>query len=123
MSSPLKTLIAVETDARAFGFDWPNVEMILEQAISECAEIRDAIAHSEPPVRLQEEIGDLLHTAISLCLFAGFDVEDTLNNVSAKFARRMAEIKKLTYSKGLPNLQGQSMDYMLTLWKAVKAAE
>lgn len=123
MSNSLQTLIAVENDARAFGFDWPDISMILEQAISECAEIQEVITQAEPPARLQEEIGDLLHTAISLCLFAGFDVDATLSNVSEKFARRMAAVKKLTQAKGLPNLQGQSMDYMLALWQAVKAEE
>ncbi len=123
MSTSLQTLIAIENDARAFGFDWPDIKMILEQAISECAEIQAVLTQAEPPTRLQEEIGDLLHTAISLCLFAGFDVDETLSNVSKKFGRRMSAVKKLTHEKGLSTLQGQSIDYMLALWQAAKAEE
>ena len=69
----LDKLIAVETDARAFGFEWDNTETILAQSMSECEEIHEAIVNDESVDRLQEEIGDLLHTAISLCIFEGFD--------------------------------------------------
>jgi uncharacterized protein YabN with tetrapyrrole methylase and pyrophosphatase domain len=74
----LDNLIAVEKAARDFGFDWPDTEMILNQVVSECQEVREALLNKEPDYRIQEEIGDLLHTAISLCLFAGYNVDQTL---------------------------------------------
>jgi len=64
----LQQLILLEHEAREFGFDWPNIGMILDQAISECDEIKDALAQDEPDHRIQEEIGDLLHTAVSMCI-------------------------------------------------------
>ncbi len=36
--NPLQNLILFEQDARGYGFDWPDHEMILEQAIDECRE-------------------------------------------------------------------------------------
>lgn len=113
-------LVQSEIEAREFGFDWTNTEMIIDQAISECEEIRQAIAENEPSHRLQEEIGDLLHTAVSICLFAGFDVEETLAKVNIKFNKRMQAIKNLTKQAGLSNLKGQSMVFMLDLWKQAK---
>lgn len=121
--NPLQQLIALEHDARQFGFEWPNTTMIIEQAMSECAEITDAIAKQEPNHRVQEEIGDLLHTAISLCIFAGFDVEQTLVNVTEKFGARMKALKMVTQKHGLENLRGQSVKYMLELWSEVKSTE
>lgn len=85
--NPLQNLILLEKDARGYGFDWSNHEMILEQAIDECREIQEAIDDDEPPERVQEEIGDLLHTAISLCIFLGFDVEETLSKTNEKFEK------------------------------------
>lgn len=118
--NPLQNLILLEKDARSYGFDWPNHEMILEQAIDECREIKEAIDDAEPPERVQEEIGDLLHTTISLCIFSGFDVEETLSKTNEKFEKRMKAIKMLTENHNLPNLQGQSIEFMLKLWKEAK---
>jgi uncharacterized protein YabN with tetrapyrrole methylase and pyrophosphatase domain len=119
----LERLIAIEQDARDFGFDWPDIDMIIAQAVSECEEIAEAIKHHEPSIRVQEEIGDLLHTAISLCLFAGFDVTETLHKVTEKFSARMNGMKHLTQQRGLKNLRGKDIKFMLELWREVKQQE
>ncbi|WP_341789019.1 MULTISPECIES: MazG nucleotide pyrophosphohydrolase domain-containing protein [unclassified Rickettsia] len=118
--SALKDLITLEKDARAYGFDWSDYEMILEQVIDECREIKEAINDGESKERVQEEIGDLLHTAISLCRFLEFDVEETLNKTSTKFAKRMEAVKTLTKKHNLLNLQGQSTEFLLKLWREAK---
>lgn len=123
LASPLHELIHLEQDARSFGFDWPNEQMILEQTISECHEIQDALNQKESPERIQEEIGDLIHAAISLCVFSGFDVEETVATVNIKFSKRMAAIKKLAQNRGLDNLHGQSFDFMMELWNEAKKNE
>lgn len=64
-NNPLQNLILLEKDVRGYGFVIGLI-MILEQVIDECREIKEAIDDAEPPERVQEEIGDLLHTAISL---------------------------------------------------------
>ncbi len=119
----LQTLITLEKDAREFGFDWPDIDALLKQAVSECEEIAATISDKEPRERMQEEIGDLLHTAVSLCVFAGFDVEDTIRVINSKFAKRMQGLKELAKERGLDTLKGKSTDYMLELWDAVKAKE
>ncbi|WP_016916906.1 MazG nucleotide pyrophosphohydrolase domain-containing protein [Rickettsia honei] len=119
-NNPLQNLILLEQDARGYGFDWPDHEMILEQAIDECREIKEAIDDAEPPERVQEEIGDLLHMAISLCIFSGLDIETTLSKTNEKFEKRMRAIKMLTKKHNLPNLQGQPVEFMLKLWKEAK---
>jgi uncharacterized protein YabN with tetrapyrrole methylase and pyrophosphatase domain len=116
----LRKLIDLEIDSRNYGFYWPNHQMILEQAISECKEIKEAIDNNEGPNRIQEEIGDLIHTAISLCLYSGFGIDDTLNVITQKFGERMEALKKLTQEQGLTNLQGQTTPFMLDLWEKVK---
>ena len=120
LDNALNDLLSLEKDARTFGFDWPNEAMIIEQAIDECKEIKEAIVKQEKPARIQEEIGDLLHSAISLCDFVGFGVEETLDKINVKFGKRMHAIKKLTHELGLPNLKGQSIEFMLELWRKAK---
>ena len=65
----LQKLIYLEQDAREFGFDWPDQFMILDQIIDECREVREEIDQDSNREKLQEEIGDLLHSVISLCIF------------------------------------------------------
>lgn len=120
MFSALDELLHIEQDARAFGFEWPDVNTIIEQALDECREIKDAIAQQESPSRVQEEIGDLLHTAVSLCVFAGFDVEETIQMINNKFSGRMHALKTLSHQLKMTTLHGQSFDFMLQLWKQAK---
>lgn len=120
LGNALDDLIYLEKDAREFGFDWPDEAMIIEQAVDECREIKEAIESQEVRQRIQEEIGDLLHTAVSLCIFAGFEVEETLVKVNAKFGNRMQAMKTLTHELGLETLQGQSVNFMLELWRKAK---
>jgi uncharacterized protein YabN with tetrapyrrole methylase and pyrophosphatase domain len=94
--------------------------MIIDQAISECEEIREAILNNESSDRVQEEIGDLLHTAISLCVFAGFDVEQTIFKVTNKFAARMQALKDIAKNRGLESFKGQTTAFMLELWAEAK---
>lgn len=118
--NPLQDLILLEKDAQAYGFDWADYDMILDQVIDECREIKEAIEDNEPKERVQEEIGDLLHTAIALCVFSKFDVEETLELISEKFSKRMKAVKMLTKEHNLSNLQGQSVEFMLKLWREAK---
>lgn len=122
-TNALYDLLELEKEARDFGFEWPHEEAILKQAISECDEIREAIENKEPDERIQEEIGDLLHTAISLCVFAGYDTEAILAKVVKKFGSRMENVKSLTQQAGFNNLKGQSTEFMLKLWDKAKDYE
>src|SRR5262245_57172545 len=103
-----------------FGFEWPDEAIIIEQAIDECREIKEAIEKQEDKNRIQEEIGDLIHSAVSLCVFSGFDVEETIAIINNKFGKRMQAIKTLTHELGLANLQGQSFDFLMELWRKAK---
>jgi ribose 5-phosphate isomerase B len=119
-NNALGALVTLEKDAVAFGFDWPNSDMILDQIVSECAEIREAIQKGESPTRIQEEISDLLHAAVSLAMYSGFDVNETIAVINQKFGDRLDAVKALAKSRGLKSLHGQSFDFMLDLWNEAK---
>lgn len=116
----LQKLITLEKDARDFGFDWSDHKMLYDQTLSESKEVIAAIQGREGDERVQEEIGDLIHTAISWCCFAGYDVEETLAKTSKKFARRMHALRSIAKEKGLETLKGKPMPYLLELWEEAK---
>lgn len=116
----LKRLVALEGYVHNLGFKWPDAITIVDQAISECEEIRGEIVNGATKERLQEEIGDLLHTAISLCNFAGFDAEETLDKVLDKFSGRIAALEETYKLAGFDDLNGQPMETLLQLWQEAK---
>lgn len=119
----IQKLIALEKDAQKFGFCWPDNFVILDQIISECLEVREEISRGANSEKLQEEMGDLLQSVISLCIFSKFDVKETVDKINAKFSKRIQLLKKLTKQKGLSDLQNQSVNFKLNLWKEIKKIE
>lgn len=120
MSDNLKKLIELEKEAVDFGFEWPNPKSIIKQAINECSEIEEAINNNESLDRIQEEIGDLIHAALSLCRFIGLDIHQTLYRLTIKFSNRIDKLKLITKKHGLNSLVGQDTAFMLKLWDEAK---
>ncbi len=120
---PLDTLLALETESAAFGLSYPNVEMVLDQIKDECLEIQETIHQEEGKVRLQEEVGDLLHAALSLCLFLELDMEETITKANTKFASRLQKVKALAQSLGLSSLHEQSPEALTAIWNQAKSLE
>lgn len=118
----LQHAMKLEEDACRFGFDWPHYQAILQQIIRECQEVSDALQHLESPARIQEEIGDIFHAAISLCRFLGFDAEATLALSLDKFAKRMQTMREIAAKRGVLTLHGLSTEAMLALWEEAKHA-
>lgn len=115
----LKKLTDLENEASAFGFKWETADQILAQIRSELTEIEVHLKDQDKN-KLQEEIGDLLHAAFSLCVFCQFDTEETLTNSVDKFDRRFRETKKLAQCEGLKDLNGQSFDKLMKIWNKAK---
>lgn len=120
---PLDTLLALEIESTAFGLSYPNVEMILDQIKDECLEIQETLHQGEGKVRLQEEVGDLVHAALSLCLFLELDMEETLSKANTKFASRLKHVKAVAQSLGLSSLKGQSPEALTAIWNQAKSLE
>ena len=118
-----KRFAEIEKDGKAFGFYWPDAERIFDQISSELQEVMDAIANREDRPRIQEEVGDLIGSCMSLCIFLGLDIDETLDQLNTKFSSRIEGLKQVARSKGFESLAGQSVEARLELWKEVKALE
>lgn len=118
----LEKLTRLEKEAEDFGFKWENPHQIMTQIQSECIEINEHLDFAEPEnkIRLQEEIGDLLHAVFSLCVFCKFDPEETLKNSVDKFERRFNAVKILAQESGLKKLNGMSFDELMNFWNKAK---
>lgn len=113
----------VDDKARDMGFEWPNALMIIDQATSECDEMRSCILENESVSRLQEETGDLLLTALQFCFFHQWQPEDILSLAQEKFHRRLRCLKSLMKQNNIPTLKGKDVQTQLSLWKKAKEKE
>ncbi len=78
--------------AASAGFDWPDVQFVIDKVHEELEEVKEEIK-SKNKKRLAEEIGDLLFVITIMARFGGIDAEDALHNATKKFVRRFGKIE------------------------------
>lgn len=107
--------------ASRVGFDWPDLEAILEKLKEEAAETMEAYA-SRDQARLIDEAGDLLFVAVNVARFLGADPETALRRSNRKFERRFRYIESKIKSQGR-ELKDASLAEMDALWDEAKKLE
>jgi tetrapyrrole methylase family protein / MazG family protein len=106
--------------AARIGFDWKNVEGVLEKVTEESAELRRALA-STNAARAEEEMGDLLLAAVNVARFLQIDPEIALKKANAKFSARFRQMEALAADTGrvLADVPREEME---ELWNAAKSS-
>jgi MazG family protein len=108
--------------AANIGFDWDDVEGILEKLKEETAELREHLhpkEDAEKRRRLEEEMGDLLFVAVNLARFLRVDPEIALKKANRKFLARFQEMEKEMRRRG-SRLADASREEMEALWERSK---
>jgi tetrapyrrole methylase family protein / MazG family protein len=105
-----------ERSARV-GFDWPNVEGVLDKLSEEVAELRA----TEDLVTRASELGDLLFTLVNVARWLAVDAEDALRGACNRFVRRYAEMEQMAQARGL-DLADLTLADKDLLWRSAKAA-
>jgi tetrapyrrole methylase family protein/MazG family protein len=103
--------------ARA-GFDWPNVDGVLEKLGEEVAELRAA---EEPDVRARE-LGDVLFSLVNVARWLDGDAESALRSTCDRFSRRFAAMEEMARSRGA-DLATLSLEDQDALWEEAKGRE
>ena len=104
--------------AKKSGFDWPDAGGALDKLEEEIAELRQAIAAGQQN-SVEEELGDLLFSAVNTARLLEVDAEEALTRASQKFVNRFAKMEQRALDSGtvLDNLSLEEMD---RLWDQVK---
>lgn len=81
--------------AAKVGFDWPNANGLFDKLQEEIAELQAELPDAEQPATsaAEEELGDLLFTAVNLARHLKIDPESALRSCNAKFRRRFAAME------------------------------
>jgi nucleoside triphosphate diphosphatase len=124
------------------GFDWPEIEGLLEKLAEETEELREELkaapvkgpsgtgiaASGKPQVapelreRLEDEVGDLFFVLVNIARYLSLDPESALRKTNRKFRRRFQWMEERLRDSGRAPQQA-SMDELETLWKRAKQQE
>ncbi len=118
----LSRALKLQRRAARVGFDWDQAAMVLAKIAEESAELEEVMASGADPVRLQDEMGDLLFTCVNLSRKLGIDPELALRQGNGKFERRFRRLEAHLATTG-ESLAKASADELEALWEQAKEDE
>lgn len=100
------------------GFDWPDIQGVIEKIKEEWQEIETA----GDPESVRRELGDLLFAVVNLVRWHKADSETVLRQTNQRFKRRFGHIEEAARSQGR-SLGDMTLDEMEALWQEAKTLE
>ena len=117
-SSSLSQAYQLTRIASRAGFDWPNIEGVLEKLDEEIREFREALALQDRK-KIREEIGDLFFVLTNVSRLLHLDPEEALKKTVDKFVSRFHYIEASLH-RGGKSLRHSDLAEMDRLWKESK---
>jgi tetrapyrrole methylase family protein/MazG family protein len=105
----------IQRRAAQIGFDWENIEGVIDKLVEEVREFKQSRDQQEKA----EEFGDLFFTLVNVARRMGVDPEASLRQANRKFYKRFSYMEKLCRERGL-NLGRLSFDEQNALWEEAK---
>jgi len=97
------------------GFDWEDVDGVIEKLAEEVGELQ----HAGSQERRAEEFGDLLFTLANIARRLGVDLESALREANRRFYRRFSHMEEICRQRGV-NIADLSFDEQNALWEEAK---
>jgi MazG family protein len=89
------------TKVARVGFEWPDAAAVLAKLDEEVRELKEAVAAGAADARrVEEEVGDLLFSAVNVARMLGHDPESALKSANRKFRRRFAAVEDGLRARG-----------------------
>ena len=119
---PMLRALKLQKRAARVGFDWSDIDPVIDKLHEETSELRDELAQA--PVdhaKIEDEVGDILFVAVNLARQAGVDPETALMKCNRKFESRFRYIERQVEKDG-KELKNTSLEVMEFHWQAAKSA-
>ena len=104
--------------AANIGYEWPDIEGVLDKVVEELAELREA----ETANHRAEEYGDLLFVLVNVARWQGIEAEAALRAANDKFRRRFASVERQARERDVA-LRDLSFEELDLLWDEAKREE
>ena len=114
----LTRAVKLQKRAARVGFDWPDVEQVLDKLREEIDELKEA----KSAAHRHEEFGDLMFVMANLARHMGIDPEQALRDTNEKFTRRFNSVEAKLQQDGRTPSQSNLAE-MDALWDEVKREE
>ncbi len=113
----------IQLRCHAVGFDWDNIEQVLAKVHEEIDEVMEEAQRSSiDPLRLEEEVGDLLFATVNLARHLGQNAEQALAKANNKFIGRFQQVEqRLAQQQLTPDCA--TLEQMEHAWHWVKQTE
>ena len=108
----------VQKKAKKAGFDWPDISGALDKLSEEIGELKAAVGQG---TNVEEELGDLLFSAVNVSRFLKADPEDTLNSATDKFIHRFQKVEEFAAAQGR-SMEGMTLEELDKLWEQAKGS-
>jgi uncharacterized protein YabN with tetrapyrrole methylase and pyrophosphatase domain len=115
--SSMDTAMEIGRTAAKVGFDWPNIDDVLEKVAEELAELRNEDSHS----RAEAEFGDLLFSFLQWARHKKIDPDIALRKQMVRFRQRFGRVEELAQSVG--GWDNLDLGQMETAWQEAKLCE
>jgi len=120
------TLEAYELGLRAAeaGFDWPELDDLLDKVEEEVHELREELAagSKQEQAKLEEELGDLLFALANVARQIRSDPESCLRRANQKFRRRFQALEREVARRG-KTVAACTPEELDDVWESLKARE
>ena len=105
--------------AARVGFDWPNLDGVLDKIVEEASELTEAHQDQDADA-LEDEMGDLLFAVTNLARKLKVDPEKALRRTNGKFTKRFQYIENKAKTQNI-DLNDMSLDEMEKDWQESKS--
>jgi len=115
----LTRAVKLQRRAARIGFDWPEIDGVLDKVQEELDEVRQELEAGADPARMQHEIGDLLLAASNLARQANVDPETAVHRANRRFEQRFQRIEALCREQGL-SPEACNLEVLEAFWRQAK---
>jgi len=106
---------AIQDRAARVGFDWQEIQPVLDKVREEIDEIENA----KSDIEVSKEFGDLLFALVNLMRWKKIDAESVLRQTNLKFRKRFSFIETTARQAG-KRLNEMTLEEMDVLWEESK---
>ena len=109
----------LQKKASSVGFDWPNIEPVMEKLMEEITELSVEMKIKDNRKRMEEELGDVLFSCVNLARHLDINPEWSLRQANSRFSARFSYIEQTLKQQGR-SVEASSLDELDALWDEAK---
>ena len=111
----------IQEKASSVGFDWTEVEPVINKVEEELGEVKEAIEQNSKE-QISMELGDLMFAVVNLSRFYKIDPESALKKSTDKFINRFNKVEEKINEDG-KRMEESDLETMDKIWNEIKLSE